>query len=243
MRTGAFLYALLLAASASVTSSQECGTDTLGHDKVEAFVQPTPLTDAEKAAVRLNPTISISAGCFPYPAVNKLGQLGRGLKPTGKDNGKCKGSRHGSQVYGRAIKYKTKWLFAYAYYVPKIHAGAVLARHDWNAAIIWINHLNETEKIAGLVTMNHRVELSQRSKFESYVMDGDRVKLVLGGPHLTLGVSSRNGGETLPLIMWEQLSNEARNALNCTKWGTDYKMPLADDVFHALVEKVWAMIE
>ena len=104
MRTGAFLYALLLAASAPATSPQECGTDTLGQEVVEAFAQQTPVAEAKKAAVRLNPTILIGDECLPFPVGNKLGQLGEGLKPTGANDGKCKRSGRGSQAYGRVTQ-------------------------------------------------------------------------------------------------------------------------------------------
>ena len=76
--------------------------------------------------------------------------------------------------------------------------------------------------------MNHRHELSQKLNHEPYRMDGDHVELVLGGADLTLEVTSQNGVHTLPLIMWKQLSNEARNALNCTTRGTEFKMSLVD---------------
>uniref|UniRef100_A0AAV1VM72 Uncharacterized protein n=1 Tax=Peronospora matthiolae TaxID=2874970 RepID=A0AAV1VM72_9STRA len=242
MRTGAFLYALLLAALAPAASPQECGKDTLGHNRVEAFDQQDPVTEVEKTAVRLNPTIFVGKGCAPYPAVNYRGQLSEGLKPTGPDDGNCRGSRHGSQVYGRATQYNTKWAFMFAFYSPKIQGKLHNARHDWNIALFWMNHLKEAEKIDVLVLMNYRCGLSQKSKFEPYEMDGDRVKLALGGDDLTLEVTSGNGGRTLPLIMWEQLTDEARNALNCTTWGTDFKMPLVDDEFHSILEKTWHVI-
>ncbi|KAG6613081.1 necrosis inducing-like protein NPP1 type [Phytophthora cinnamomi] len=74
----------------------------IDHDKVQPFAQPDPVTLSEKVAIKHNPSLRITWGCHPYPAVNAAGDTSGGLKGTGKTNGGCTGSPLGSQVYGRS---------------------------------------------------------------------------------------------------------------------------------------------
>ncbi|KAE8986822.1 hypothetical protein PR002_g22239 [Phytophthora rubi] len=85
---------LLIAVIASATLSfVEAGT--IGHDKVQPFPQPEPVTESEKAAVKFKPSLIIQDGCHPYPAVNAAGETSGGLKGTGKFDGDCKGVSSG----------------------------------------------------------------------------------------------------------------------------------------------------
>jgi len=78
----------------------------IGHDQVVPWPQPEPVTVAEKAAVMFKPSIHITNGCHPYPAVNGAGETGEGLEIMGSDSAGCKGSGFGSQVYGRSMWYR-----------------------------------------------------------------------------------------------------------------------------------------
>ena len=79
------------------------------HDQVQPFPQPEPKTVSEKAAVKFKPQLHISDGCHSYPAVNAAGETSGGLEPSGDDDGKCKGSGYGSQVYGRSAWHQDIW--------------------------------------------------------------------------------------------------------------------------------------
>uniref|UniRef100_A0AAV1VMA3 Uncharacterized protein n=1 Tax=Peronospora matthiolae TaxID=2874970 RepID=A0AAV1VMA3_9STRA len=240
MRTGAFLYALLLAALAPAASPQECGKDTLGHDEVKAFKQPSPVTEAERVALRFNPTILVGEGCMPYPAVNYRGQVSEGLKPSGRQNGKCKGSGHGSQVYGRATEFDGKYALMYAYYSPKKMVERSRNdraspeqgydhRHAWDHCVVWLPSRNSSTILAVSGVINSAVFIKPSE------MDGDRIKLAFEetkGWDIYLQITSKEGGHTLPLIMWEQMTEAARCSLSETDWGVRAGvMPLGNRVF------------
>lgn len=115
--------------------------EVIGHDEVVPFEQPAPTTLTDKVGVKFKPQIHISGGCHPYPAVDKDGNTGGGLKPSGSSSGGCKGSDHGSQIYGRAKWYSDKWAIVYAWYFPKNGSGiGTGSRHWWLEMVVWIDN-------------------------------------------------------------------------------------------------------
>ncbi|KAG6595819.1 Necrosis inducing-like protein NPP1 type [Phytophthora cinnamomi] len=112
----------------------------MGHDQVQSYKQPEPVTISEKAAVKFKPQLHITNGCHPYPAVSWWGETSDGLKPTGAPSSNCKGSGWGSQVYGRSTWYRGMWAIMYSWYFPKDSPSTGLGhRHDWEHVIAWIN--------------------------------------------------------------------------------------------------------
>nr|AEZ06575.1 Nep1-like protein [Hyaloperonospora arabidopsidis] len=243
MRTGAFLYPALLAVLVPVSSPDGCGTERIPHHEVKAFAQPEPVTISEKAAVRLNPTLLVTYGCQPYPAVNEFGQTSGGLKPTGDHNGHCKGSGHGSQVYARSAWFGDKWAIMFAYYFPKSQPRrSVSVRHSWEFAVVWIANPEAPEKTLALTTRSFAYGYFKYTSFDASEMDGERVKLRYwqhADSDLYLELTSLDGGVTRPLIMWEQLPEKARCALNEATWNGGFKCPLSDEAFEPLLNASW----
>ena len=173
MRIGKSLCTAFLAVSVPVSSPQECGISGINHDEVKAFSQLDPETEAEKTAVRFNPTIVITRGCYPYAMVNEVGQTSKVFKPLGSHNGHCKGSGHGSQVYARSTKHADKLAIAYAYYSPKAQPHQrVWIRHAWNIAVVRINNSEGLEKVVVVTTTNPFIGFVKKTTFEPYEMAG-----------------------------------------------------------------------
>ncbi|KAE9145147.1 hypothetical protein PF001_g9989 [Phytophthora fragariae] len=128
-------------AAATITS---LGAATIDNDKVQPFPQPAPVTISEKSAVKFKPSLIIDGRCHPYPAVNAAGETSGGLKGVGQNDGDCKGSGLGSQVYGRAVWHKDRWVNMYAWYFPKDFYdgffGKVCYRHSWVNAVVWLDN-------------------------------------------------------------------------------------------------------
>ena len=141
MKTSAFVYAALFAAT--VVQAHDASQDTVknispawnpesspdavkrmlksvtNHDQVQPFAQPEATTLFDKAGVKFKPQLHIAHGCQSYAFVDAAGHTSGGLEPSGKDDGSCEGSKHGSQVYGRVTGHFQYWTIMYLYYFPK----------------------------------------------------------------------------------------------------------------------------
>ena len=214
----------------------------LPHDKIQPFSELEPKTPAEKAGVRFKPQIKFVDGCRSYAAVDAAGHNSGGLKPKGQPEGKCKGSGFGSQIYGRSAPFGNKWAIMYALYFPKdmkvLNRGY---RHAFEHVIVWIDDIALKDPKILAVTSRRNKEYQKIVSPDPRCMDGDSVKLfyeseVLDGYHQLSCSTFR--GEFQPLIMWEQLTNEARTALETVNWGRD-KMPLGDVAFNESLGQAW----
>ncbi|KAI9985112.1 hypothetical protein PInf_004421 [Phytophthora infestans] len=224
----------------------------IDHDAVQPFAQPEPTMESQKSAVKYKPQLHISYGCHPYPAVQEDGSISAGLKWAGWPNGDCKGSALGSQVYSRSDWYKGKWAIMYAWYFPKsrqyVDKYRFGHRHYWSYAIVWTNNPNPDNSTILGVSMSSGVGYMKRSPPKSkYVVDGTTVKLdwywSFWGSKQGLQLTEKSG-ETQDLITWEQLSEEARNALSeadfDVSWAfTKAVMPLKDDIFTSRLKKAY----
>ncbi|EGZ04472.1 hypothetical protein PHYSODRAFT_423056, partial [Phytophthora sojae] len=231
----------------------------IDHDKVQPFAQPEPVTVSEKTAVKFKPSLQIDGGCHPYPAVNAAGETSAGLKGSGPDDGKCKGSGLGSQVYGRAIWYKDLWAIVYGWYFPKDKGfGGILAkgqRHKWVSAVVWLdNPAVETPKILAISTWNleggyvilknEPPECSRHGcdpKFAEYInmttpMLSYEPYFQRDSFHTLRPTTARGTGELQDLVMWEQLSEEARIALGEADFGEKSPVPFIDTNLNATLE-------
>ncbi|KAJ8544374.1 hypothetical protein ON010_g11894 [Phytophthora cinnamomi] len=242
-----FVQAICLFAVVNAQSS------SIPHNEVQPFVQPVPVTDSEKAAVKFKPQLKISDGCHPYPAVQANGSVSAGLKWTFiGQSGDCGGSPLGSQIYARSSWYSDVWAIMYAWYFPKgreATGGVGLGhRHNWEFVVVWIdNPALDNSTILG-VSMSAYLGYSKRHPPKAKYVDGTSVKvdyyynLVVGNTALRL---TEDAGETQDLISWEQLPDVARSALNSTDWDTtlwhmgSVEMPLKDGVFTERLEKSW----
>ncbi|KAK1938926.1 hypothetical protein P3T76_009001 [Phytophthora citrophthora] len=214
----------VLAASASAT---------VDHDKIEPFPQPEPVTVSEKAAIKFKPQLyTAKEVCVPFPAVNAAGEVTGGLKGT-NGNDACKYAPKGAQVYGRAGWYKDVWAIMYSWYFPKGFnwLGFPSRRHDWKNVVVWIDNPDlEIPKIVGVAMSKSDTKYWKELKiwpsyFVGYRTEGQSSRRVeYYGSNMSLrfeyyasdnGIDlSRWDGEYQDLIMWEQLTDAARVALN-----------------------------
>ncbi|CAI5716243.1 unnamed protein product [Hyaloperonospora brassicae] len=260
MKSGAFLYAVLLAAAAVQThgsqfslkasldldgksSDEEPFTSPeIPHDHVRPIPQPEPETIDQEAAIRFKPQINFVNGCHSYPAVNEEGEHGGGLKPTGTSDGDCEEPTYGSQIYGRATVHKGKLCIIYALYFPKeMSLFEPGHRHEFEHVAVWTDDPGREEDPAVLAvsvwTGKQYVEMAPPGP---EFMDGDSVQL----RYMSTDSSShklsftKKFGKSQPLIMWDQLKKETRSALETVDWGKS-QMPLKDSEFMKNVEGSW----
>ncbi|OWZ00054.1 hypothetical protein PHMEG_00028838 [Phytophthora megakarya] len=235
-----------------------CAKATIDHDKVQPISQPEPITVAEKAAVKFKPQLCTSIrACVSFPAVNAVDEITGGLKGT-NGNDACKYAPLGSQVYGRAGWFKDLWAIMYSWYFPKSFSWMKPnGRHDWMHIVVWIdNPALETPKIVG-VSMSRsdsksdpkyetelKISPTAFAGYQRYHNSGSntslRVEYVLdfGSPYMVL---SHYDGEYQDLIMWEQLTEGARLALNNGDSFGNAKVPFNDDNFERHLAKAWPL--
>ncbi|KAG7378703.1 hypothetical protein PHYBOEH_000246 [Phytophthora boehmeriae] len=228
---------VVIAAAAFAASA-----DTIDHDKVKPIPEPEPSTVSEKAAVKLKPVFIIEDGCDTYAAVNAEGKTNGGLKPSWGTSG-CKTSVLGSQVYGRAAWYNDKWAIMYAWYFPKGFWGHFATRrHDWAHVVMWIdNPDSECPKVQALSLLNDEDSYTKEIPAPDYITAGFtpifyHALAYVGEPFIHY---TRTGNERdQDLIMWDQLPDAARVALNTTDFGKA-KVPFIDEHFTKTLEKAW----
>ncbi|KAG7399642.1 hypothetical protein PHYBOEH_008285 [Phytophthora boehmeriae] len=235
------LRALVVAVFAAVATADAISID---HDKVEAFAELEPTTVSEKAAVRFKPRLRITDGCHPYPAVNAAGETSAGLDPASSGASGCRGIFEDSQVYGRSAWYSNVWAIMYAWYFPK-DAPADLPgrRHEWENCIVWIdNPALENPKILGISVSGGNAKYYNSAPPDERGLSGDTPKIdyLMGGwpsGYHILELTSLRGGFQ-DLIMWEQLTEEARAALQTTKFDEAW-VPMKDGNFTANLKQAW----
>ncbi|GMF54345.1 unnamed protein product [Phytophthora fragariaefolia] len=202
------------------------------------------------------PSLNIEDGCHPYPAVNTAGETSGGLKGTGRLDGGCKGSDLGSQVYGRAVWYKDLWAIIYSWYFPKVMREDTYTlkghRHKWVSAVVWLdNPAVEKPNILAVSawagTNTYSTVKNGSQECGRYSCTPDFAEYINGTiamlsrqmwyHYISLTVTTKRGvGEVQDLIMWEQLTNEARTALSETDFGVDVKAPFIDANLNANLE-------
>ncbi|KAK1935656.1 hypothetical protein P3T76_010351 [Phytophthora citrophthora] len=244
---------LLSAAVLCLVLAQTVLGATIDHDKVQPFAQPDPVTIAEKAAVKFKPQLLLGGGCGVFPAVNAAGEITGGLKGTNRVDG-CTESPLGAQVYGRSTWYQDKWAIMYAWYFPKNFCSfEPESRHLWSNVVLWLdNPALETPTILAASFSRQTLKvptiffmpLAPREE-HPYVtvteisprcfVDGSNVstRLLHGSTKscwIGLGFSSQDG-QYQDLIMWDQLTDQARAALESADFGEDTKVPFNDKNF------------
>ncbi|KAG7388820.1 hypothetical protein PHYBOEH_007682 [Phytophthora boehmeriae] len=241
-----------LAILAVVAALTTAGAVTIDHDKVQPFAQPKPAIDFEKAAIAFKPYLHISSGCHPYPAVNADGDTSGGLKGTRPADGECLGSVLGSQVYARATWYNDLWAIMYAWYFPKdvplgfsglFRKGR---RHAWANIVVWINNPTvERPTIIGVSTPSIVDGYIPHTPPSPGLLDITgyhcKINYVSDGSYHSVDTTG-DKGDFQDLIMWEQLTEEARTALQETDFGETAEVPFIDANFEANLEKAWPYV-
>ncbi|KAL3658913.1 hypothetical protein V7S43_016054 [Phytophthora oleae] len=166
-------------------------------------------------AVKFKSQLNIVDGCVSFPAVNGGGDVSGGLKGSA-GNSACDSAPLGSQVYGRAGWYNDKWVIMYAWYFPKgFFMGVSSRRYDWASAAAPAPDFGILDGVTPLLYRS--------------------ISEVSGQP--MLDYSSRTG-DFQPLIMWEQLTDAARETLNTFDFG-DAVVPVNDANFEEKLKKTW----
>ncbi|OWZ08291.1 hypothetical protein PHMEG_00019192 [Phytophthora megakarya] len=223
-----------------------CAQASIDHDKVEPLPQPEPVTVAEKAAVKFKPQLRTSPkACVSFPAVNAAGEVTGGLKGT-NGNDACESAPLGSQIYGRAGWYEDKWAMMFSWYFPKRFARDLpQGRHDWKNVVVWIDNPDfETPKILAVSLSHSRTSYKkERDIYERNFVSNSptslRIEYIL--LHLDpafLGTGDSDG-QYQDLIMWEQLTDPARGALNDANNFGDAEVPFNEGNYEKYLEKAW----
>ncbi|OWZ01643.1 hypothetical protein PHMEG_00026930 [Phytophthora megakarya] len=206
--------------------------------RLNLFLNPN-LTVSEKAAIKFKPQLATLGGiCVPFPAVNAAGEITGGLKGT-NGNDACEYAPKGSQVYCRAGWYKDVWAIIVVVWIdnPDLESpnivGASMSKSD-------TKYGKETKMsrsyFAGYRTRRIRYGRTSRGEVVSY---GSNTTLrFIHDFHLDM-VFSYWDGEFQDLIMWEQLTDGARGALNDGKNFGDSEVPFNDDHFEKHLDKAW----
>ncbi|KAJ8575734.1 hypothetical protein ON010_g3481 [Phytophthora cinnamomi] len=190
---------------------------------------PAPATDAE-AAIKYKPQLLIIDECHLYPAVQADGSVSGGLEWSGADDGDCKGSAWGSQVYARSAWYNNKYAIMYAWYFPKgkgrqhvhkLHSGH---RHEWEFAVVWVDQPSADHSNLLGVSMSFGPSFHKEAPVQPEHVVGSSIKLdsysTYWGAKQGLRVTT-DIGTTQDLIQWEQLTDAARASLTETNFGID----------------------
>ncbi|KAG3099738.1 hypothetical protein PI124_g15087 [Phytophthora idaei] len=133
----------------------------------------------------------------------------------------------------------------YAWYLPKGRNTRYQRRPNWKAAVVWI----DDPALANSTILGVSLNYGRRRKIqEPQYIDGSSVKLEsykgFGVPRPRLRFTEFDG-ESQDLITWEQLTDEARDALSNAKFNSwvfkklRREMPLKNGVFEKRLEDAW----
>ncbi|KAG7399902.1 hypothetical protein PHYBOEH_007588 [Phytophthora boehmeriae] len=236
------LHNFIAVAAAVVTA---IGAATIEHDKVQPFAQPHPVTISEKVAIRFKPSLAVEGGCHPYPAVNAAGEINGGLKPSGSPSGGCEKPKLGSQIYGRAGWHNDLWAIMYAWYFPKDDPRIWSShRHDWESIVVWIDNPDANPPVIQAIAVwgDDYSSFDVTTRYEDFVNGSSpniryNSEASLTDYRIDL-VFLDDSAEFQDLIMWEQLTGEARLALERTDFG-DTKVPFNDATFQSRLDGAW----
>ncbi|KAL3671211.1 hypothetical protein V7S43_003143 [Phytophthora oleae] len=205
---------------------------TIAYDQVKPFpmAQPSDSTVAEKAAIKFRPKLTVVNGCHPYPAVNAAGQVSNGLEVADPTGAACKGSKLGTQVYGRSAWFGRVWAIMYAWYFPDVTT-------DWEHVIVWTNNPNVTNQVVLAVTTSNSIGgYSSQVPPDANMMVGKSVKVSYNNNALE---STTKEGGAQNLILWHQLTAAAQEALNDDQNFDGVQVPVNDDYFLLNLGKAW----
>ena len=152
----------------------------------------------------------------------------------------ARGGEKGSQVYGRATWHREKWVVMYVWHFPRYHVDIYPA--DWEHVVLWLNNpavANQTLEAVS-VWEDEKGVYEKAVPPEAKFMDGSRIKLEMGKAEYSRSLRLTHlAGQSQPLIMWDQLSDNIQRALTSADWGIDIPMPLSDSRFTLALENAW----
>ncbi|RMX62981.1 hypothetical protein DD238_008332 [Peronospora effusa] len=211
---------------------------TIDHDKIQPFPQPPPVTIAEKAAVKFKPRLTIKPHlCDAYPAVTRDGRVSGGLRPTGPTDGQCKGNPMDLKFTGVQIEE-----------IPDNDGteDKYNHRHGWQTCAVWLNNPAIKNPTIEAVSVSVSSVFVSKGPPARSNLDGTAVKVryfrTVSPNHMyanyELELTDVVGGFQ-DLIMWQQLTDEARCALNLKDWGNEVKMPINDENFKTSLKEAF----
>ena len=211
----------------------------LNHAK--PFPEPKAKTVDDKAGVKFKPHLQVSEGCFSFPAVNAAGETNDGLMiEDGMADIKCKGPKDGSQIYGRVTWHREKYAIMYAWNFPTYDRRYV--PYDWEHVVVWINNPDVANPKIEAVSIWDNLERAYTKAVPPApeFMAGSSVKVELGkdGLRRKLRLSRLDSQFQPKLIMWDQLPEKARQALDTVVWD-QLRMPLSDSRLTLALENAW----
>jgi hypothetical protein len=212
----------LFAVAALATAATTAHAAVISHDAVPVWAQPSATSGVQKLAVKFKPQIKYENSCTAYPAVDATGNTNGGLKPSGSPSAGCK-DRSKQQIYARTGWYNNQFAIMYSWYMPKDSPSTGLGhRHEWENLVVWLSNSNEqTASIVGLSASAHG-GYKKTANVGSSVANGvtPKVRYYFTWPNTHELDFTSDGGETQPLIQWDQLTDAARNALESTDFGS-----------------------
>ncbi len=195
----------------------------IAHNAVRGFAQ-----NASPFMTTFQPTLKVSGGCVPFPAVQADGLWNGGLQSSGSANGGCSSSP--GQVYGRQITVGTvdhhsgaRCALFYAWYFPKDGNVTSGHRHDWENIVVWLDRCDDVNARVIAVAYSghgkynvHRVYSGSPNGFSGR---RPRVKYAQTWPlNFQLFPTFDNGGSQ-PVIDWWRMTPAARSRLNTAYFG------------------------
>ncbi|TDH73999.1 hypothetical protein CCR75_006874 [Bremia lactucae] len=214
---------------------------TIPHKDIVAIKEIEPKTPLERSAFDFKPQILIKVGCATYPVVNEQGDISGGLAPSGEVSSKCRGSGHGSQIYGRATWFNERWVIMYMWYFPKVgtRQRVVGKRHNFEYVVIFLNNpAVPNPEILGCSASN----IAKRAPCPASCLDGKSLKVVskeISGLYNVNITSEKDDSQkpSIPLVMWETLSPMARKGLS--SYNFDEDVPIIDKHFYSKIRESW----
>jgi hypothetical protein len=216
--------------------------EKIKYDQVVPFPETAPTTSEAALALKFKPQLHISNGCHPYAAVDADGNTNAGLG-VNKLLTSCKGSPRGSQVYGRVTEYSGAVAIMYAWYFPRdlmVSPVWIGHRHDWEHIIVWVDSLSKNAELLS-VTARSLLGYKVYSPPDADKMDGNSAKIkytwLIHSQHYL--AATTKAGELQDLVMWENLTEPAREALDNTEYFLSMA-PVGTDKFLENVAKAYA---
>ncbi len=228
----------VLALALLVTLVPSAYAAVIPHTQVVGFQEVTPSTTAQLAAKKFQPTLKVTTGCVPFPAVDAQGNTSGGLATSGGSSSGCSSST--GQVYSRAAWYNGAYAIMYAWYFPKDQPSAGLGhRHDWEGAVVWIDNPAAANPQILSISYSQHGDWYNVAPSGSNV-NGTRPKLEYKSQwplNHAMYITGTVGGSQ-PLIDWNDMTAAARNALNTTDFGSA-NVPFKDANFAGNLAEAW----
>lgn len=233
-----FALALLLTGLAAPAASAAESVTVIPHTEVVGFAEVEPVSRDQQLAKQFQPFLEVRTGCVPFPAVDAAGNVSGGLAPTGGSSSGC--NSHTGQVYARSGWHNGAYAIMYSWYFPKDSPSPGLGhRHDWEGLVVWLDDPAAVNPQIASISYFQHGNYRHTPATEDNTHQG---RPLMAYYHTwpvnhTLWVSSRVGGQQ-PLIAWEDMTPEARRALEVHDFGAA-NVPFNDARFSSHLERAW----